>query len=307
MPIHLAFRLSRRRAGIAAVAALALATTALPATAQQAYPNRPITLVHPYAAGGSADSLARGLAHQLEQRLGHTVHQYSMQPPVTLSSGTTTRVFANDTVATKWIYKLAWERAQRCLIPAAIYEPDHRPESKAMNGRRALSTRFTEASGDTMMIAGLWGQYRNAAGEICKSYTMLTINADTHPLLQLYHRPEDEKRMIVILPQGVWEEWLEAPVEEARHLLQHFPAERLVATPEIKRGGQKLYQFVSPPSKTNSLAENGVGLIRFLWRIDMSPAMFHKSRYSASSQFPLPFLRETRINTMWFNSKFRQY
>lgn len=73
MPIHLAFRLSRRRAGLAVVAALALATTALPATAQQAYPNRPITLVHPYAAGGSADSLARGLAHQLEQRLGQPV------------------------------------------------------------------------------------------------------------------------------------------------------------------------------------------------------------------------------------------
>ncbi len=34
-----------------------------------AYPSRPITLINPYAAGGPADTLARGLAHQLEARL----------------------------------------------------------------------------------------------------------------------------------------------------------------------------------------------------------------------------------------------
>ena len=53
-----------------AVAALCLAAAA---HAQPAYPSRPITLVNPYAAGGPADTLARGLAHQLEQRLKQPV------------------------------------------------------------------------------------------------------------------------------------------------------------------------------------------------------------------------------------------
>jgi tripartite-type tricarboxylate transporter receptor subunit TctC len=35
------------------------------AHAEQSYPSRPITLVHPYAAGGPADTLARGVAQQL--------------------------------------------------------------------------------------------------------------------------------------------------------------------------------------------------------------------------------------------------
>lgn len=58
-----------RRATIAA-AALSLFSGL---HAETAYPSRPITLVHPYAAGGPADALARGLAHQLETRLKQPV------------------------------------------------------------------------------------------------------------------------------------------------------------------------------------------------------------------------------------------
>ena len=41
--------------------------------AQDAWPSRPITLIHPYAPGGSADALARLLGRQLEARLKQTV------------------------------------------------------------------------------------------------------------------------------------------------------------------------------------------------------------------------------------------
>ena len=72
MPIEPPCPRSRRRA-IAALAGLAAAAAVLPVLADPAYPSRPITLVHPYAAGGSADALARGLARQLEQRLKQPV------------------------------------------------------------------------------------------------------------------------------------------------------------------------------------------------------------------------------------------
>jgi tripartite-type tricarboxylate transporter receptor subunit TctC len=43
------------------------------AHAEPPYPSRPITLINPYAAGGPADTLARGMAHQLETRLKQPV------------------------------------------------------------------------------------------------------------------------------------------------------------------------------------------------------------------------------------------
>jgi tripartite-type tricarboxylate transporter receptor subunit TctC len=57
------------------IAALAFAAlvAAFPAEAQEAYPNRPITLIVPYAAGGGSDYLGRVLAEGLRARLHETV------------------------------------------------------------------------------------------------------------------------------------------------------------------------------------------------------------------------------------------
>lgn len=49
--------------------ALATAVFACSASAQAAYPDKPISLVIPYAPGGTADALARVLAQSLEKRL----------------------------------------------------------------------------------------------------------------------------------------------------------------------------------------------------------------------------------------------
>ena len=85
-----------------------------------------------------------------------------------------------------------------------------------------------------MMIAGLWDRYRDASGSWQESYTMLTINADQHPLLRDYHRPGDEKRMVVVLPEAAYEEWLEAPVDAVGILIRPFQSERLIASTGVE-------------------------------------------------------------------------
>lgn len=134
----------------------------------------------------------------------------------------------SETAAKSFTFGNAWRRAQHCIVPAdAIYEPDWR-------SGKAVPTRFTRADGAPLGIAGLWDRWRDAAGQLQESYTMLTINADDDPLFKHYHQAGKEKRMVVILPEGAYEDWLTAPAEATRDFLVPYPSDRLVATPMEK-------------------------------------------------------------------------
>jgi tripartite-type tricarboxylate transporter receptor subunit TctC len=58
------------RRGLAAAACLAVTVAAWPVQAQAPYPNRPVKLIVPYAAGGLPDTVARIVGQRLEERLG---------------------------------------------------------------------------------------------------------------------------------------------------------------------------------------------------------------------------------------------
>ena len=63
----------KRRNLLTTVAAVALAAAPLGAMAQAAYPTKPITVIVPFAAGGSTDSLARVLTARMGEALGQTM------------------------------------------------------------------------------------------------------------------------------------------------------------------------------------------------------------------------------------------
>ena len=108
----------------------------------------------------------------------------------------------SETVATKPSFRDAVKKQQRCIIPAqAIYEPDWR-------SGKAVSTAIEGTDGEMLGIAGLWSSWKSPKGEIVFSYTMLTINADTHALMNQFHKPADEKRMVVILEPERYGDWL---------------------------------------------------------------------------------------------------
>ncbi len=76
-----------------------------------------------------------------------------------------------------------------------------------------------------MGIAGLWEQWSDSdSREIVYSYTMLTINAEDHPFMRDYHKPQDEKRMVVILPRGLYGDWLKAPASDSMEFMRQYLA-----------------------------------------------------------------------------------
>ena len=128
-----------------------------------------------------------------------------------------------ETVDVKPSFRQAWRAARHCIIPAdAFFEPDWR-------SGKAVASRISRADGQPMGIAGLWAWWNDPQGEVLHSFTMLTINADAHPLMRQFHKPSDEKRMVVILPQERYTDWLNARPDQSRDFFQQFPAEALVA------------------------------------------------------------------------------
>ena len=141
----------------------------------------------------------------------------------------------SETAPTLASFKSAWSKSQHCIIPAsAIYESDWRTG-------KFVPTRVSRADGETLGIAGLWSDWRAPTGEWHASFTMLTLNADTHPIFKELHRPDpkrepshQDKRMVVILNEDSYDNWLDAPVEKSAQFLRQYPGERLEAKAELK-------------------------------------------------------------------------
>lgn len=128
----------------------------------------------------------------------------------------------SETVAVKPSFRDAWKNAQHCIIPVdAFFEPDWR-------SGKAVPTRISMADDAPMGIAGLWSSWRSPQG-LLHSFTMLTINADGHDLMRQFHKPADEKRMVVILPPDSYDHWLRATPQQSMEFMRPYPADRMQA------------------------------------------------------------------------------
>lgn len=113
-----------------------------------------------------------------------------------------------ETVHEKPSFKNAWYRSQFALIPVqTIYEPRY------VNGKAERWGIFRK-DGLPFLVAAI---YENAKvnGQQIRSMSMLTINAETHPLMNQFHKPEDEKRSIIVIPDEFKSLWLETNYKDA--------------------------------------------------------------------------------------------
>lgn len=124
----------------------------------------------------------------------------------------------SETVAEKPSFRHAWRERQFCLVPMrSFYEPSY-------ESGRAVRWRIESASGAEFCVAGIWEAWRAPTAQTVLSFSMLTINADGHALMQRFHAPGDEKRSIVVVEPRDYEEWLAGDPLRARELLRRFDA-----------------------------------------------------------------------------------
>lgn len=119
-----------------------------------------------------------------------------------------------ETVAQKPSYKYAWSKRHYALALAdAFYEPCY-------ESGKAVRTKIAQVNREPMAIAAIWDTWTEPdSGELIVSFSMLTINANKHPVMNRCHKPEDEKRTVVPLRPELFKDWLNATPETALSLL----------------------------------------------------------------------------------------
>lgn len=139
-----------------------------------------------------------------------------------------------EEIAGKALFKQSWLQGKRCIIPAwAFDEP-------CWETGRNVWWRFRRADGAPWGLAGLWNDWTDKeTGEVISSYTMLTINADHHPLMSRMHRPDpkrsadqQDKRSVVSIESADVDTWLRGSLDEATELARVPSADLFEAGPK---------------------------------------------------------------------------
>ena len=160
----------------------------------------------------------------------------------------------SETVATLPSFKYPWARGQRCVIPAeGIYEPSYETG-------KAVRWWISNPGEVPMGIAGIYTKWKHPeTGLQLFSFAMLTVNADGHPVMQRFHKPEDEKRMVVILDPKDYDEWLACPVAEAPKFFQRWmgPLDTRAAALPPRAPRTHSGKVIVPPAPPNPDPETG--------------------------------------------------
>jgi putative SOS response-associated peptidase YedK len=134
----------------------------------------------------------------------------------------------SETVTTSTNFRDAWLGGQRCVVPMMAFMEDDWRSGKA------VPTRIARVDGKPMGVAGLWEGWTGAEGDVIISFTLLTVNANSHALMCRYQQPGNEKRMLAILNEGAADAWLSTRPEKAREFMRAYPANWLTANPVEK-------------------------------------------------------------------------
>ena len=122
----------------------------------------------------------------------------------------------SETIAEKPSYRTAWKsRRFGIALMDLFYEPSY------LSGK-SVRTSIHAVNGEPLGVASIWDTWTDVlSGEMMTSFSLITINADEHPFMKNFHRPNEEKRTIVCLKPQLFDDWLSTTPENAHQFLNH--------------------------------------------------------------------------------------
>lgn len=158
-----------------------------------------------------------------------------------LAAGRKTYNARSETVASKPSFRESWRKGWRCVVPVElIYEP-------CWETGKAVRWAIFKPGQQPMGIAGIYRLWTAPDGTQAYSFAMLTVNADGHPIFKRMHRPEDERRMVVILDRAQFLPWLSCSTDAASEFFRQYHGPLLAEPRPAKKRGDAGKGDVPPP------------------------------------------------------------
>jgi len=131
----------------------------------------------------------------------------------------------SETVREKPSYRNAWKQRKYAIsLLDNFYEPSY-------ESGKAERWKIELADKEPFGIASLWETWTDPiSGELVTSFTMLTVNADDHPVMNQFHRLGDEKRTPVVLSTSQFDQWLSADETQAMTMMKWDNMPQLLAS-----------------------------------------------------------------------------
>jgi len=162
----------------------------------------------------------------------------------------------SETASTKPSYRTPFrQRHWGVVLLKDFFEPSY-------ESGQAQRMRISLMSDEPFGVACLWDEWRavgahddgsqTVSPELTQppksvpvlSFSMLTLNADQHPVMSRMHAPGEEKRTPLVLTLDQFKPWLEASHEEARQWLrgEHMPTlkSQLAPSTRIQKGAKSV-------------------------------------------------------------------
>ena len=122
-------------------------------------------------------------------------------------------------------YRHAWERGQRCLIPATGFF-----EWQDTGERTKLPWTIGPLNEPHFLFGGLWERSFTADDAAVLSCTIVTVPANSL-MRDIHNAGKNRHRMPLILPPERAASWLNGSLEDADALVAPFPADEMRAHP----------------------------------------------------------------------------
>ena len=138
-----------------------------------------------------------------------------------------------EEIQQKASFKSSWQYGKRCIIPAISFD------EPCWETGKNIWWQFRRADGEPWGLAGLWNTWTDkSTGEVLESFTMLTLNADAHPLMSRMHKPDpklapelQDKRSVVAIESDDVDLWLNGTLEQAAGLVRLTAADMFDSAP----------------------------------------------------------------------------